>query len=419
MKKEKIFEAVAMILIIAVLGSAFYYYLAAQKEKSDSFEADKIFIKAALKRGETYNTEIGIKNLADENDFEISAKNPNGWLKTGGDEFHLGSGKNIYLNVTLDSENLEPGVYFSAMSVKNNFEEKEIPVVMEIQTRESFFAVSVDSNSEEKEIGRKEKMVNVINFFSLRDSGSHDVEMNYKILDLNGNEYPVGKETISAGPKSSVTRTVSVPKEIKSGTHVFSVILNYKNSTAASSYVFKIREGKISLENMNPNLIQISILILLLLIIGIIIYILIERDVLISKLKVQQKSELKFYSGEMDKKEKNFLKNAKSEKEKTRVIRQFSDAKTKIIKRVKELHKKQKMELSRLRSKKDQKYLENKIKQWKGKVYPQALKSVEINSELKRKLGILQEAYSEGYISKDSYSKGKTRIEGKIKRKSL
>jgi len=80
------------------------------------------------------------------------------------------------------------------------------------------------------------------------------------------------------------------------------------------------------------------------------------------------------------------------------------------------MQKKQVSELSELKEKKDKKYLENKVRKWRKEIYPKALKSVEISHELKQKLEALERAYTEGYISEDSYNKGKSRLESEGKK---
>jgi hypothetical protein len=85
--------------------------------------------------------------------------------------------------------------------------------------------------------------------------------------------------------------------------------------------------------------------------------------------------------------------------------------------------KKQNIELKKLRtSKKSRKVIEGKFPKWGREVYSKALKSAEISSGLKNKLGTLKHAYSQGYISKESFEKGESRIKSahkKLKRKSL
>jgi len=98
-------------------------------------------------------------------------------------------------------------------------------------------------------------------------------------------------------------------------------------------------------------------------------------------------------------------------KEKEKIVKEFKDAKNKIIKKIKEVQTSQRKEFKKLSKKKSKEDMEKKLGEWKKEAYPKALKSVEIDYKLKIKLGALKEAYEKGYISKESYKKGKSRIE--------
>ena len=98
-------------------------------------------------------------------------------------------------------------------------------------------------------------------------------------------------------------------------------------------------------------------------------------------------------------------------------MKEFSDAKEKIIGKIKELQDEQRRELQKLREKKGKNFIKKIIGKWKREVFPKALKSARINEKLKKKLSVLDKAYSGGYISKRAYKKVKSRIERQGKNK--
>ena len=141
-----------------------------------------------------------------------------------------------------------------------------------------------------------------------------------------------------------------------------------------------------------------------------------ERDNLLLKLKYQQKSELKFYANKIEKQKESLLNKAKNEKEREKINHDYSDARSKILRGIKGEQKRQRSEIKELSNKKQSGEANRKIRRWRKQTYAKALEKAEINSKLKMKLATLKRAYSEGYIRKDSYKKGETRLSKKIRK---
>ena len=140
-----------------------------------------------------------------------------------------------------------------------------------------------------------------------------------------------------------------------------------------------------------------------------------ERKNILSKLKKQQKYELKFYTEKIEKQKKDLIERAKTEKEKKKIIENYKKAKNKILKGIKKEHEKQSQTLEKLPVKEETKQADKNLKKWKKETYEKALRKSEMNQELKAKFAAIKRAYSEKYISKNSYKKGKKRLSRKIK----
>ena len=146
--------------------------------------------------------------------------------------------------------------------------------------------------------------------------------------------------------------------------------------------------------------------------IGVMFY---ERNRLFFRLKNQQAKQIKFYSNEIDRQQKKSLSGMKTKEEKQKILKKFRETKKKILDGIKKEHIKQKKEFERIRREKGKGDVEEKIADWKRSVYSNVIKRAEFGMGLKIKLGILERAYDEGYISKETYSKVKGRIKKLIK----
>ncbi len=414
--KNKIRFFFAIIAVILILSGIFIFLYLKYLPQQETFDINRALLKSVITENENLNTSFRIVNYDGNQTFKIETLDLEKIATLSENNFILGNGKSKEIGVSFLGKNTRQGVYVGSFIVKSGKVEKILPVILEVQSFDPYFAINLDINPSYKKVLGGEKIISGVNFFNLKDMQTHSVEVEYKIIDKSGGIVASERQSLIIGSKLSTQESMNVPENIAPGNYAFAAILDYGGSVSTSTYLFSVVDKKTSFSFINVNFFQVFILILLFIITAVIIYILIERNEILSKLEKQQKSELDFYSSGIEKQKNLSVKNARSEKEKKEILNEFKDAKNKIIRKIKDIQKKQVSELSELKEKKDKEYLENKIKKWRKEIYPKALKSVEISSELKRKLGALERAYSEGYISEKSYKKGKSRIESEGKK---
>ena len=412
-KFPTIMTALIILAIVALFVSFFGF--ANYNPNNSGFDVNRILIKSVVNQNDALNNIFKITNLNEKKNFLIEINNLENIISLSDNNFSLNVGESKEITSYLKSNSL-PGIYVGSLKIKSDRGEKIIPAVIEIQSVDPYFAINFDVNPKYKDIQKNGEITSNINFYNLKDSGKHNVEIDYQIISQDGKRVLSEKENLSLDSRYTLTKKINMPEKITAGSYVLGVTLNFDGSISTSTFLFDVSNQKISLDFLNLDLVQISIFVLLFLIIIIIVYILVERNEILSKLKRQQKSELEFYSNGIEKQKRISLKKAESEKERGKVFNEFKDAKNKIIRKIKDIQKKQVSELSKLKDKKDKKYLENKVKKWRKEIYPKALKSVEISGEMKKKLEALERAYTEGYITEDSYKKGKSRLESEGKK---
>ena len=412
--KKKILVLFFSVAILATALGILWFYVA-NFSSSEEISIDKILIKSVIKEGEELNQSFSITNLGEKGSFNVNVFGLENLVSISEENFYLGNSESKEIWVSFLGENAKPGIYFGSINILEENGKKTIPTVLEVQTPNPYFAVSIDADSKYKEIKSGGKITAVVNFFNLKDAETHLVDVEYKIIGQNSEKVFAEKENIAVGSKSSITKIMQIPKNAENGNYVFTTTADFQNSTGTTSYFFTV-SNKINFRNLiSKDFFQISILILLFMIVFVIIYILMERKNILSKLKKQQKYELKFYTEKIEKQKKDLIERAKTEKEKKKIIENYKKAKNKILKGIKKEHARQKMELVKLAVREETKQADKNLKKWKKETYEKILKKSEINQELRAKFAAIKRAYSEKYISKNSYKKVKKRLSKKIK----
>ena len=398
-------------ILVLMLPISFFIYYGSFSSISD-FTTDKILIKSIIKEGEGLNSTLTIESLS-ENSFTIEVTDLKNLILLSEENFRLDSNEKKEIVITFIGENSKPGVYAGSLKIKSQDDEEIIPVILEVTSIDPYFALNMDVDSRHKEIKKGDNFVAGINFFNLKNTETLSADVEYKIINLNGESIFQENENVAIGSKSTITKTIQIADGIKEGNYVFATILNFQNSTSTASYFFTVSNKFSASDFLNTNIFIAAILVILFIIVGIIIYILSERDKLVSRLKGQQKSELKFYANRIEKQKESLLKSAKSKREKEKINRDYSDARNKVLKEIKREQKNQRIELKKLSGKKRDVEVEKRIKKWREQTYAKAVAKAQIKQEIKAKLGTLKRAYSEGYISKDSYKKVEKRLSKK------
>ncbi len=406
------------IIAVILASSAILIFLYSNyAPKNATFDLNKVLLKSVINENEDLNTSFRVVNFGENRNFIINVLDLENLVSPMEKTFSLDNYESKDVLVYFNGKNASPEVYVGSFEIKAEDEKKILPVIFEIQSFSPYFAINLDINSAYKEVTPGKEMMANINFFNLKDVETHSADVEYRIVGMNGKVAASEKQNIIIGSKLSVQEIMKIPDELTQGNYVFAVILNFDGSISTSTYLFSVADKSVNFNFIGVDFFQIFILSILFLVTIIIIYILYERNRLLSGLRNDQKSELRYYSRGIEKQKYESLKKAASEKDRKKILKEFSDAKEKIIGKIKELQDEQRRELQKLREKKGKNFIKKIIGKWKREVFPKALKSARINEKLKKKLSVLDKAYSGGYISKRAYKKVKSRIERQGKNK--
>ncbi len=402
-----------------MLSGAYLFFN--NKPAPELFKTNLVLFRSIVKENEIFENQLKITNIDKESKYTIKLNNFDDFIKISENNFSLNPNENKTINITFNSNGKDPGIYVGSLIINNNESEKEIPLILEVQSDETYYAIQIETNPENKLIKQEGVSKTRINLFNVRDTRTHDLSIKYLIINTYGDTILKDDEIINVGTKTSFEKTFIIPKDTPIGNYIFSILVNEENSVSTSSYQFEVTSKRTSEER---NFILIASIFIIFILIGILltIYMIYERNKLFGILKYRQKNDLINYRRKIENEEKNVLLKSKSKKERDKKIKELVTAKKRLLFEMKKEQKIQREKFAELDKKKSKELLKNQLEKWRREGYNKAIKSAKLSKNLSFKLVKLEEAYKEGYISKDSYEKGSERIKkahNKLKRKSL
>jgi len=412
MNKKKILIAslilISIILIIAILF--WFFYPRNQGSSQEDFSLNYALLKSVIKQGESSSLDLKISPKEKDN-FNLKLQGLGNLAYLSEDSFSADESKLIRISFNGGSS---PGVYAGSLYIESCTSNKTIPAVLEIQSPETPIVVNLELSQKYREILRGGEVLFDINIFNLKAQETNSVTLEYAVNNLEGEIIKLESEVVTVGSNLKFTKTMHLPSNIELGNHVLSVTLKYKDYTATSSSLVEVVNVKKSFFQ-RFDIFSILVIILLLAIVIVIIYMLRERNKLFLSLERQHQSQINSISRNIEKQKHKSLNKVKTESQRRKVLSKFESAKRKILEKMKSEQKRQRKELEELKKKGNQKIINQKMNEWKNRGTSEALKSADIDSGLKSKLEALESARVGGFISRNSYLKGKRRITKRLR----
>jgi len=212
-----------------------------------TFEVDQVLIKVLVKTGESLGKEIRVMNTGTkEENIKVEASGLLNIAKIIDKEFTINPGQTKIVRINLSSFDREngiehaPGVYIGKIIVKSGGLEKEIPIIVEIETKEVLFDGNLNPVSRDRKILQGSDMIIEVRLFNLQSTEATNVDMNYFVKDLNGNTIISERENVVVETQTSFFKTLKIPQNLKLGTYVFVAQASYGNSVGTGSYLFEV-----------------------------------------------------------------------------------------------------------------------------------------------------------------------------------
>jgi len=155
--------------------------------------------------------------------------------------------KNIEFKVS--AVDVEEGIYVSKLIMEGPNLKKVIPIVIEVTSKgRKLFDIDISIPEKYKKIKAGEVLVGGIFLYNLGVMGPIETDIEYSILDLDGNVVFTETEKEVVETQFQKTKEFRLPKYLKTGKYVFSIKAKYfdgaEEKTATATTVFEIAEEK-------------------------------------------------------------------------------------------------------------------------------------------------------------------------------
>ena len=388
--KKWVLISLILVVILVIAGAFFYFHNFSKK----SFDTSSLVVKYTLRQGDLVNTQISIINTASSTQkFDIELSGLKGFGYINETSFVLDSGKQKDIQIFFKNfSSFVPSVYTGNLIIRGESVTKEIPVIIELQSKNILFATNLEVSPAYESVLRGDKFSGVIKILNLDGSGKQLIHIVYAIKDLSNKIIVSEAEDLGVENELVYTKTLTVPNYIKAGKYIFSVEIKYKDSDSIASNIFDVLEKK----PMQVNYILVLIFVFLLAILILIYFVFKERDNLFLELEKQHKAEMNLVISNINTCKQAELSQADMEEKKKKIETRYRVIIKNTKKNLRERQKKQDELFKKLRKENKEKEMQNKLNEWKKKGYDTSILEAKIltKKDIDKKI---QEYQKKGY----------------------
>ena len=199
-------------------------------------------IQVKLSQGEKTSKNIILINEGKEN-LTISIENPKlkDFIEISETNFMLEAGETKVIALEISAvEDDVPDLYIGNLIISAKEIKKEIPVVIEIESKSPLFDVSLKIPEKYQYISPGEEVSGEISLYNLAGTGKVDVLVEYTILNKNGDEILHEQETIAVETSTSFVRSFKLPEGVGSGKYFLYIKTTYNGLVASASSQFNV-----------------------------------------------------------------------------------------------------------------------------------------------------------------------------------
>lgn len=215
--------------------------------KEPDFDIDQILLKILIKSDEFVIKQVRIMNTGDQQTtINVEVFGLLEIVKADSAVFTLKPGQTKVVSLNFSSfteeQKLEqqPGVYIGKLIVKSEKASKEIPIVAEIESKNVLFDMNLNPVAIERKVKQGSDTTIEVRLFNLQSIESTNVDVEYSVKDMNGNTILTESETVVVKTQAYFSKTISIPKKLKSGPYVFAAQAKFGNSIGTASYLFEV-----------------------------------------------------------------------------------------------------------------------------------------------------------------------------------
>ena len=252
--KKPLFVLIVLFILILAIGSSIFFlknraYSVYKSQQADApdFSVDQLLLKVLVKSKDYSVKQIRIMDTGEDAiNISMESRNMLDIINIDSSLFTIKRGQTKIINLNFSSfvygQNVEhnPGVYVGKLIVKSGKGSKEIPIIVEIESKDVLFDTNLNPISVDRKINAGSDVTIDVRLFNLQSIEAVNVDMEYFVKDVDGNTIITESETVVVKTQASFFKTISIPKKLKPGTYVFISEAKFGNSVGTSSYIFEV-----------------------------------------------------------------------------------------------------------------------------------------------------------------------------------
>src|SRR3989344_1679888 len=251
--RKPLFAMILVLVLLLILGGALFfiqnksYLLSRTATAEPDFEIDQILLKILVRSGEFIEKQLRVMNIGNsESPISIEVSELYDLVRADSNSFVLKPGQTKIVSLNFSSivpeQKIEqqPGVYIGRLTVISQKAKREIPVVIEIETKNVLFDMNLNPVALERRVAQGSETTIEVRLYNLESIDSQNVDVEYFVKDMNGNTIVTESETVVVKTQASFFKTISIPKNLRTGPYVFAAKSKFGTSVGTASYLFDI-----------------------------------------------------------------------------------------------------------------------------------------------------------------------------------
>lgn len=250
-KKPLFFLIIVLTLILLLGGSLFFLqneaYLIQSAKQQPDFDVDQILLKVLIRSHESLEKQVRVMNIGDDPaGVDIVEFGMEDIAKIDSSSFVLKPGQTKVVGINFSSfapeqkTEQQPGIYVGKLVVKSEKASKEIPMVVEIETKNVLFDMNLNPVAIERRVMQGSDVTIEVKIYNLQSIESSSVDVDYFVKDISGNTILTESETVVVTTQASFFKTISIPRNLKPGPYVFASRTRFGGSIGTASYFFEV-----------------------------------------------------------------------------------------------------------------------------------------------------------------------------------
>ena len=221
-----------------------FFQLAHAEIQKSGFDADQLLIRVQLKENESIQKEIKITNFDPGNtDLKAELTGLSPLIALDKSSVKLIGGSTEILRLKINGT--QKGVFAGKLILSSAREAKEVPVVIEVESKRIIADLSINPITAEK-IYAGSKFSADVSLVNLAIGESSSVIVKYEIRDFDNKNLLEESEHLAVSDRASFIKSLDLPSNIKPGSYILIASAEYGESLGTTTYIFDVENRSAS-----------------------------------------------------------------------------------------------------------------------------------------------------------------------------